>query len=28
LIARRAEWVVLVDMQTGDPAGFAALVGD
>ena len=28
LIARRAEWVVLVDMQSGDPAGFAALVGD
>ena len=28
LIARRAEWVVLVDMETGDPAGFAALVGD
>lgn len=28
LIARRAEWVVLTDAQTGDPVGFAALVGD
>jgi hypothetical protein len=28
LLARHAEWVVLVDMQTGDPAGFAALIGD
>lgn len=28
LLARRAEWIVLVDRETGDPVGYADTVGD
>jgi hypothetical protein len=28
LLARKAEWVVLIDLESGAPAGFAALIGD
>ncbi len=28
LLARKAKWVVLIDLESGAPAGFAALIGD